>query len=137
MYECAVLDIERGQLPAINPAPANALPCQNSWGYTEGNHFKTPYELICNLIDVVSKNGCLMLNVGPKADGTICDEEAHAAGNRKMDEEKRRRRFTAPHPTGFLVKAPPIPAAPSGKSSPLPKRISALLIGLVSFMCLQ
>ena len=31
-----------------------------------------------------------MLNVGPKADGTICDEEAHAAGNRKMDEEKRR-----------------------------------------------
>ena len=38
---------------------------------------------------------------------------------------------------GFLVKAPPIPAAPSGKSSPLPKRISALLIGPVSFMCLQ
>ena len=92
MYECAVLDIERGQLPAINPRPwqNDTAIAKNSWGYTEGNHFKTPYELICNLIDVVSKNGCLMLNVGPKADGTICDEEAHAAGNRKMDEEKRR-----------------------------------------------
>ena len=80
MYECAVLDIERGQLPAINPRPwqNDTAIAKNSWGYTEGNHFKTPYELICNLIDVVSKNGCLMLNVGPKADGTICDEEAHA-----------------------------------------------------------
>lgn len=80
MYECAVLDIERGQLPAINPRPwqNDTAIAKNSWGYTEGNDFKTPYELICNLIDVVSKNGCLMLNVGPKADGTICEEEAHA-----------------------------------------------------------
>lgn len=63
MYECAVLDIERGQLPAINPRPwqNDTAIAKNSWGYTEGNHFKTPYELICNLIDVVSKNGCLML----------------------------------------------------------------------------
>lgn len=27
------------------------------------------------MIEVVSKNGCYMLNVGPKPDGTICDEE--------------------------------------------------------------
>lgn len=78
MYHCAVLDIERGQLAAINPRPCqnDTAIAKNSWGYTQGNDFKTPYELICNLIDVVSKNGCLMLNVGPKADGTICPEEA-------------------------------------------------------------
>lgn len=78
MYHCAVLDIERGQLAAINPRPwqNDTAIAKNSWGYTQGNDFKTPYELICNLIDVVSKNGCLMLNVGPKADGTICPEEA-------------------------------------------------------------
>lgn len=78
MYHCAILDIERGQLAAINPRPwqNDTAIAKNSWGYTHGNDFKTPYELICNLIDVVSKNGCLMLNVGPKADGTICPEEA-------------------------------------------------------------
>ena len=77
MYECAVLDIERGQLSAIHPRPwqNDTAIAKNSWGYTEGNDFKTPYELVCNLIDVVSKNGCLMLNVGPKADGTICPQE--------------------------------------------------------------
>ncbi|MEG1846408.1 MAG: alpha-L-fucosidase, partial [Oscillospiraceae bacterium] len=48
---------------------------KNSWGYTLGNDFKTPYEILTNMIDVVSKNGCYMLNVGPKADGTICPEE--------------------------------------------------------------
>ena len=33
--------------------------------------FKTPDRLIDNLIDRVSKNGYLLLNVGPKPDGTI------------------------------------------------------------------
>ena len=48
---------------------------KNSWGYTEGNQFKTPALIIRNMIEVFSKNGCYMLNVGPKADGTICEEE--------------------------------------------------------------
>ncbi len=42
-----------------------------SWGYIEGDHYKTPQFLVTELIDIVSKNGNLLLNVGPKADGTI------------------------------------------------------------------
>ena len=30
---------------------------------------------MCDLVDVVSKNGCLLLNVGPKSDGTITEQE--------------------------------------------------------------
>ena len=44
------------------------------WGYVQGLGFKTLDCLIDNLVDRVSKNGYLLLNVGPKPDGTIPDE---------------------------------------------------------------
>ena len=77
MKGCAIFDVERGQIDSISPElwQNDTAIAKNSWGYTEGNRFKTPREILLNMIDVVSKNGCYMLNVGPKADGTICDEE--------------------------------------------------------------
>ncbi len=42
-----------------------------SWSYTEDLGLKTPDEIIHVLVDVVSKNGALMLNVSPKANGVI------------------------------------------------------------------
>lgn len=48
---------------------------RNSWCYTENNDYKTPGEILCDLVDIVSKNGRLLLNIGPKADGTIPDED--------------------------------------------------------------
>lgn len=45
-----------------------------NWGYVKGQGFKTLDNLIDNLVDRVSKNGYLLLNVGPKPDGTIPDE---------------------------------------------------------------
>ena len=47
----------------------------NSWCYTEQNRFKEAKHIIQDIVDITSKNGCLLLNVGPKSDGTICDEE--------------------------------------------------------------
>lgn len=77
MKGCAIFDVERGQIDAVAPElwQNDTAIAKNSWGYTEGNRFKTPCEIICNLIEVISKNGCYMLNVGPKADGTVCEEE--------------------------------------------------------------
>lgn len=77
MPGCAIFDVERGQIDGISPTlwQNDTAIAKNSWGYTEGNQFKTPYEILTNLVDTVSKNGCFMLNVGPKADGKICEEE--------------------------------------------------------------
>lgn len=74
----AVLDLERGQLADIRPLfwQNDTSVAKNSWCYTEGNTYKTPTSIIGDLVDVVSKNGALLLNIGPKADGTIPDEDA-------------------------------------------------------------
>ncbi|MCL2462004.1 MAG: alpha-L-fucosidase [Defluviitaleaceae bacterium] len=76
-YGTAVLDIERGQLTGIRPKlwQTDTAAARNSWGYTDNNDFKRPEELVRDLVDIVSKNGCLLLNVGPRPDGTITEED--------------------------------------------------------------
>jgi len=44
---------------------------QGAWGYVKGAGFKTTENLVANLVDRVSKNGYLLMNVGPRPDGTI------------------------------------------------------------------
>ena len=77
MPGCAIYDVERGQIDniALELWQNDTAIAKNSWGYTENNSFKKPADLIRNMVDVVSKNGCFMLNVGPKASGVVCDEE--------------------------------------------------------------
>ena len=76
-FGTAIVDIERGQFSEVKPFwwQTDTSIAKNSWCYTENNDFKKPENIVCDLVDIVSKNGCLLLNVGPKADGTICDEE--------------------------------------------------------------
>lgn len=74
---CGIFDVERGQIDGISRKlwQNDTAIAKNSWGFTEGNKFKTPGEIIRNMIEVFSKNGCYMLNVGPMSDGRICEEE--------------------------------------------------------------
>ena len=46
-----------------------------SWCYTENLRIKPSKDLIHVLVDIVSKNGVLLLNVSPKADGTIPEDQ--------------------------------------------------------------
>ena len=73
----ATFDVERGALTDISPVPwqTDTAIGKQSWGYVADNKYKSANKIICDLIDIVSKNGNLLLNVGPKADGTICEEE--------------------------------------------------------------
>jgi alpha-L-fucosidase len=72
----AVLDLERGQLGEIRPLAwqTDTSISNKSWGYIENDTFKSPEFVIDQLTDIVSKNGNLLLNIGPRADGTIPNE---------------------------------------------------------------
>jgi len=72
-----LLDLERGQeadLTYYEWITDSTVDNGKGWGYVKGLGFKTVDNLIDNLVDRVSKNGYLLLNVGPKPDGTIPDE---------------------------------------------------------------
>ncbi len=73
----AVLDKERSKMAEIRKPfwQTDTAVSASSWGYTENQRYKTPDRLVDDLVDIVSKNGCLLLNVGPRPDGTIPDED--------------------------------------------------------------
>jgi len=50
-------------------------PIGSTWGYTEGMRIASAATIISKLVDTVSKNGTLLLNLSPKADGTIPPEQ--------------------------------------------------------------
>jgi alpha-L-fucosidase len=71
-----VLDVERGQLGDTRPLywQTDTSVSNKSWGYIKDDTFKSPEFIVHQLIDIVSKNGNLLLNVGPRSDGTIPDK---------------------------------------------------------------
>lgn len=50
----------------------------NSWGYNSYDHdWKSPTEVLYWLVEIVSKGGNYMLNIGPTGDGTVPEESAN------------------------------------------------------------
>jgi alpha-L-fucosidase len=70
------LDVERGKLDELRLLPwqTDTSVSIHSWGYAKNDEYRDAKSLIDELVDVVSKNGNLLLNVGPKSDGTIPQE---------------------------------------------------------------
>ena len=75
----ALFDIERGKLNEIraNYWQTDTSVSYKSWSYVEDDDFKSVTTLVHDLVDIVSKNGNLLLNIGPKPDGTIPQEAAN------------------------------------------------------------
>lgn len=75
--KAAVLDVERGKLAGIRERywQTDTSVSLSSWGYVENHEYKDVNRIVDDLIDIVSKNGGLLLNIGPKADGTIPERE--------------------------------------------------------------
>lgn len=72
----ATLDMERSamQTERLLPWQTDTSISVHSWGYVDHDEYRTADSLIQQLVDTVSKNGNLLLNVGPKSDGTIAEE---------------------------------------------------------------
>lgn len=70
---CGVRDLERRQMKDIQPNvwQTDTSISVHSWGYSTEDEYRTADQLIDSLVDIVSKNGVMMLNFGPRADGTV------------------------------------------------------------------
>ena len=69
----ALLDVERGALQGIRELywQTDTSVGTKSWGYTKNEIFGSARRYLCELVDTVSKNGNMLLNIGPMPDGTI------------------------------------------------------------------
>jgi alpha-L-fucosidase len=74
VFAVGVLDIERGAEPDIFPHPWQTDTCVGEWFYNVRAVYKTPRQVVDMLVDIVSKNGNLLINFPQRPDGTL-DEE--------------------------------------------------------------
>ena len=73
----ATSDLERARMPDIFPEPwlTDSSISPNTWSYSSRMDYYSTNRLVDDLVDIVSKNGCLLLNIAPAPDGTIPDEQ--------------------------------------------------------------
>ena len=77
--KCMVWDVERGAPDKLQPLAWQKCTCIGDWHYNRNrftnNYYVPAKEVILMLIDIVSKNGNLLLNIPVRGDGTIDDKE--------------------------------------------------------------
>ena len=74
-----VMDCERGAFADISPRPWQTCMCIGSWHYNRDlyhkNRYKTAERVVKTFVDIVSKNGNLLLNIPVRGDGSIDEKE--------------------------------------------------------------
>ena len=79
-----VADYERGVAEEIRPDPWQTDTCIGSWHYKRSlfdeHKYKTVSQVVHMLVDIVSKNGNLLLNIPVRGDGTIDEDETAFLG---------------------------------------------------------
>ncbi len=77
--ECLVWDVERGAAEEIQEKPWQTCTCIGDWHYDRSfyndSKYKSAKTVMQMLVDIVSKNGNLLLNIPVKGDGSIDDKE--------------------------------------------------------------
>ena len=73
-------DVERGAPNEIIPEPWQTCNCIGGWHYNtsiyENNRYKSAATVVKQLVDIVSKNGNLLLSIPLRADGTYDEKES-------------------------------------------------------------
>ena len=77
VFKVGVLDIERNVQAAAFPWPWQTDTCVGGWFYDVRQKYKSPRQVIEMLVDIVAKNGNLLLNLPQRPDGTLDDECMH------------------------------------------------------------
>ncbi|MDZ8119918.1 alpha-L-fucosidase [Pontiella agarivorans] len=72
--KAGILDYEKGRSTVIREDPWLTDTPLGGWFYN-GRKSRSPEAVIEILVDIVSKNGCMLLCVSPKPDGTIPDDQ--------------------------------------------------------------
>lgn len=63
---------ERGVPDGQLPVPwESCIPLSNDWGWVPDAPYKSPETVLRTLIEIVAKGGCMLLGIGPDADGRI------------------------------------------------------------------
>ena len=75
--ECSVDDLEKSRKNKLEEKSwmTDETVSTGSWCYTKNLKIKPTEDVLHVLIDIVSKNGVLLLNISPKADGTIPNDQ--------------------------------------------------------------
>lgn len=63
------------KLPVVGPKWQSCTTFGTSFGFLENDKYKSAESIITELVEVVSRNGNFLINIGPKADGSIVKEQ--------------------------------------------------------------